>query len=340
MKYAIIGCGRISKNHIASAKKLNLEISALCDIDSEKSYKLIQEFSLSHDIKVYTDYKIMIDYEKIDLISVATDSGSHYEIAKYCLLKNINLIIEKPITLKISHAQEIVDLAKERNLKVSACHQNRFNKSIQLVKHAIENNELGKIHYVTANVRWYRDKSYYSEAKWRGTWEKDGGVLMNQAIHNIDLLNWFIDSKIIDVKSTIKNFSHPYIEVEDFGVGIIEYDNGAVGIIEATTTTFPENLEETLYIFAEKGTIKIGGKSVNLLEEWRVADDSRDVEKLKLLHSERPENIYGFGHFELMRDVVEAIEYDREPYVTASDGMRALQLVSLIYNASKITRYN
>lgn len=340
MKFAIIGCGRISKNHISAAMKLNLEIVALCDLDLSKAANLIADYNLGEKTHVYSEYLSMLKNEEIDLISIATDSGSHFEIAKACLLQGKHLIIEKPIALKIAHAQEIIDLARERNLKVSACHQNRFNKAIQLVKESVRSNQLGKIHYISANVRWFRDHNYYSSALWRGTWDKDGGVLMNQAIHNIDLMNWLIDSDVISVKSTIRNFSHSYIEAEDFGAAIVEYSNGSVGIVEATTTTYPENLEETLLLFAEKGTIKVGGKSVNLLEEWRVENDQRDLEKLKLEYSENPINIYGFGHYLLIKDVVESIESNREPYVSALEGKRALELIIRIYQASGINKFD
>jgi predicted dehydrogenase len=163
---------------------------------------------------------------------------------------------------------------------------------------------------------------------------------MNQAIHNIDILNWLIDSEVIKTKALIKNFNHSYIEVEDFGVAIVEYKNDSVGIIEATTTTYPENLEETLSIFSEKGTIKIGGKSLNVVEEWKVKGDSRTIEQIKLDYSENPENIYGFGHFSLMKDIIEAIDSNKEPYVTAYDGLKALDLVIKVYNASGITKFD
>lgn len=334
LRYALIGCGRISPNHIAAALSNGLEIIALCDIIPSKMNELIQKFSLSSSISKYTNYKEMLVKEKLDLVAICTESGKHGQIALDCIEAGCHLIIEKPITLSLAEADEIIKKAKEKNVKVSACHQNRFNKSIQKIREAIEKNRFGRLFYGTAHVRWNRDENYYKQATWRGTWEQDGGALMNQCIHNIDLLRWMMGNEIEEVVGITDNLNHHFIETEDFGIALIKFTNGSYGIVEGTTNVYPENLEETLYIFGEKGTVKAGGRSVNLIEEWRFADQLDDPEEIKKKYQENPPNVYGFGHNPLYADVIDSINNDREPYVTAEDGRRAVELVLGIYKSA------
>ncbi len=334
MKYALIGCGRISVNHLAAAKDNNLEIVAVCDVLESKMDEKIEQFELSSDVKKYTDYKEMIEKEEIDLIGICTESGKHGYIALDCIDKGINLIIEKPIALSLEEADEIVARAKEKGLKVSACHQNRFNKSVQKMREAMEDGRFGKLMHGTAHIRWNRGEDYYKQAPWRGTWEQDGGALMNQCIHNIDLLRWMMGGEITEVVGMTDNLIHDFIQAEDLGLAIVKFANGSYGIIEGTTNVYPKNLEETLYLFGEKGTVKAGGKSVNLIEEWQFADGKDSAEEVMSKYNENPPNVYGFGHKPLYKDVIDAIKEDREPYVTAQDGRDALELVLAIYKSS------
>ena len=192
MKYALIGCGRISPNHIAAAKANGLNMVAICDIVSSNMEDKKLKFELSDDVKQYTDYKLMLEKEKPELVAIATESGKHAAIALDCIEAGCNLIIEKPIALSLEDADMIIQKAEEKGVKVCACHQNRFNKSIQKIRDAVEKKRFGKMFYGTAHIRWCRDYEYYHRASWRGTWEQDGGALMNQCIHNIDLLRWMI----------------------------------------------------------------------------------------------------------------------------------------------------
>lgn len=332
MRYALIGCGRISPNHIVAAQKNNLELAAICDLEEQNMEDKILKFRLSPAVKRYTDYKQMLQDEKPELVAIATESGKHAQIAIDCMtIGHANLIIEKPIALSLADADRIIETAEEENLKVCACHQNRFNKSIQKIREAVEMDRFGKMFHGTAHIRWARDYEYYSRAKWRGTWEQDGGALMNQCIHNIDLLRWMMGDEIDCVMGMTDRLKHDYIEAEDLGIAIIKFKNGAYGIIEGTTNVYPSNLEETLYLFGEKGTVKAGGSSVNIIEEWRFSDMLDDPDEVKSQFHENPPNVYGYGHTPLYRDVIEAIEKDRQPYVDARAGKRALELVLGIY---------
>lgn len=334
LNYAIIGCGRISPNHIAAAKDNDINIVAICDLSKTKMEDIKNRFNLDDTVKMYEDYREMISKEDLDLIAIATESGKHGKIALDCIDNNINLIIEKPIALSLKEADLIIKKSQEKNVKISSCHQNRFNKSIQKIREAIEQGRFGKLFYATAHIRWNRGKSYYEQASWRGTWEQDGGALMNQCIHNIDLLRWMMGGKIKEVTAITDNLNHDYLETEDLGLAIVKFENGAYGIIEGTTNIYPKNLEETLYIFGEKGTVKAGGKSVNLIEEWSFADGMDNSDNVKKEFSETPPDVYGFGHTPLYKNMIDSIKNNKEPYVTAKDGRDALELILAIYKSA------
>lgn len=336
MKYALIGCGRISTNHIKAAVNNNLDIIAVCDVIEERMQDVLSKHGLENDKSIarYTDYKKMIaEHPELQLISIATESGLHAEIALYVIGHGLNVIIEKPMAMSIADAERIIALGKEKGVKVSACHQNRFNIAVQQTRRALEEGRFGKISHGSVHVRWNRNKDYYDQAKWRGTWKNDGGALMNQCIHGIDLLRWMMGDEIEEVYGVTKQQFHSYLECEDIGMAVIKFRNGAVGTIEGTTNVYPKNLEETLYIFGEKGTVKLGGKSTNAIDVWDFADErENDCENRGLF--EQTSNVYGNGHTSLFADVIDAIEKDREPYVNAVAGRNALETVLAVYKSA------
>lgn len=292
MKYALIGCGRIAPNHVVAARQNDLEITALCDTVERNAGMLGKKFDLPEMVHKYTDYREMLEKERPELVAIATESGSHAKIALDCIEAGCNLIIEKPIALSLWDADLIIERSKEKGVRICPCHQNRFNKSIQKIRQALEKERFGRLFYGTAHVRWNRGYEYYSRAKWRGTWENDGGALMNQCIHNIDLLRWMMGDNITEVVGMTDRLNHEYIEGEDMGIALIRFANGSYGIVEGTTDIYPRNLEETLYIFGAKGTVKAGGRSVNIIEEWRFADLLDDADEIKARYSENPPNVY------------------------------------------------
>lgn len=333
MKYALIGCGRISPNHIAAAKANKLEIVALCDIKTEMLQEKVLKFDLGN-VHQYTDYHKMLEKERPELVAIATESGKHAAIALDCIEAGCNVIIEKPIALSLADADTIIKNAERKGVKVCTNHQNRFNKSIQKIRDALEKGRFGKMFYGTAHIRWCRDQQYYSQARWRGTWEQDGGALMNQCIHNIDLLRWMMGDEIDEVVGMTDRLNHSYIEAEDMGIALVKFKNGGYGIIEGTTDLYPKNLEETLYLFGERGTVKAGGQSVNKIEEWRFSDTDDEPEQVIAQFAENPPNVYGFGHTPLYADMINAIRDNREPYVNGEAGRRALELVLAIYKSA------
>ncbi len=397
LKYALIGCGRISPNHIEAAKNNSdhLNIVALADINQSAMDEKIQKFNLSPSIRTYTDYREMLERESPDLVAIATPSGLHATIALDALAAGAHVIIEKPIALSIHDANLIIAAGRKAGRLVCANHQNRFNKSIQYIRKALIAGRFGRLLHGAAHVRWNRGESYYNQASWRGTWSQDGGALMNQCIHNIDLLRWLMGcegsngsgssgsgsggsesrngmssnivasngiptadilppvdidkqkkpaqsaSDVIEVFAYTDQLIHPYLEAEDLGLALVRFTNGSYGLIEGTTNIYPKNLEETLYLFGERGTVKAGGTSDNIIETWSFSDHYGpasdridDPETVKSLFSENPPNIYGFGHTPLYANVVAAIEGKERLLVTGEEGKKALELVLAIYKSA------
>ena len=333
LRYALIGCGRISPNHIAAAQANELDFVAMCDIDASAMQDKADKFDLAH-VQQYADYHQMLKEAQPELVAICTESGKHAAIALDCIQAGCHVIIEKPIALSLEDVDAIIALAKEKQVKVCACHQNRFNKSIQKIREAMDAQRFGRMYHGAAHIRWNRGKQYYDAASWRGTWEQDGGALMNQCIHNIDLLRWMMGNEVVEVSAYTDRLNHDYIQAEDLGLALVKFSSGAYGLIEGTTNIYPKNLEETLYLFGEKGTVKAGGHSVNIIEDWLFADGLDDPEYVKATYHENPPNVYGFGHTPLYTDVVAAIREDRAPYVTAEDGRRALEMVLAIYKSA------
>lgn len=336
MKYALIGCGRISTNHMKAAVNNHLEIVGVCDILPKKMEEILEKHELKEDASIhrYTDYKELLEKEMPDLVSIATESGNHAEIALYCIDKGVHVIIEKPMAMSIDDANKIIELSEKKNVKVSACHQNRFNIAVQELRRAIESGRFGKISHGSIHVRWNRNHGYYDQASWRGTWAEDGGALMNQCIHGIDLLRWMMGDEVEEVYGATRQQFHDYLEAEDVGMAVVKFKNGAIGTIEGTTNVYPKNLEETLYIFGENGTVKIGGTSTNNIDVWDFADETEEDIKNKGLE-EATSNVYGNGHTSLFADVMDAIESDRKPYVDAVAGRNALEMILSIYKSQK-----
>lgn len=332
MKYALIGCGSIASKHLKAAMDSNLEIAAVCDMNEKRVGSLLKSCDLGHttEIEYYSDAALMLERVKPDIVSIATGSGSHAKLALDCIEHGTHVIIEKPIALNIIEADKIVTRAREKNIKVAVCHQNRFSAAVQKVRCALEQGRFGKMSHGSVHVRWNRNQEYYQQSPWRGTWAQDGGTLMNQCIHAIDLLCWMLGGEPETVYAQTRRQFHPYIEAEDLGLALVSFKNGAIAAIEGTTNVYPRNLEETLYLFGENGTVKLSGKSMSDIEVWNFADGSKpsDIDTIG------DDIACGKGHASLFIDMIEAIEKDRPPYVDARAGRNALALILAIYKSS------
>ena len=338
LNFAIVGCGRIASKIIDGiiSNSERAKLVAVCDVLEDKMQEIKSRYtektSILDEVIEVSDYKKLLDKVKIDVVIISTESGYHEDIGLYFLENGVNVIIEKPIAMSIQGAQKLVDKAKERKLKLAACHQNRFNYPIQLLKKAIQEDRLGKIFNGIARILWTRDDNYYLQAPWRGTWELDGGTLMNQCIHNIDLINWMMDDEIDTVYSQTSNYIRN-IEAEDYGVIIIRYKSGKIATIEGSAIVYPKNLEETLTITGEKGTVVIGGMAVNKINTWRVEGDSE--EEYLSIDCGDPNSVYGYGHEALYKDFIEAIQENREPLVNGVAGLNAVKIILAAYKSQK-----
>ena len=328
LNFAIIGCGRISYKHVEALinNSDEAQLVALCDIIEEKAVERKAQYEdniENSNVNVYINYMEMLQKENIDVVTIATESGYHAKHAIDCLNKNVHVLVEKPMALSIEDIDKMIALAGDKNKKICVSHQNRFNPPIQKLRKAVEEGRFGRLINGTARILWTRDNNYYKQASWRGTRELDGGTLMNQCIHNIDLLQWMMGSEIERIHAETDTFLRD-IEMEDFGAILIRFKNGAIGIVEGSACVYPENLEETLSIFGEKGTVVIGGLAVNEIKTWRFADE-RDYDKVD--ESVEVDSVYGKGHTPLYKDFINAINNNKEPLINGEEGKKAVEIV-------------
>lgn len=340
LKFAIIGCGRISHKHIEALANnfKEAKLVSVCDIIPEKMDKDVEEYydfmkqrgiNLDKKINKYTDYKEMLKREDIDAVSVCTESGHHAAHALYCLNAGKHVLVEKPMALSLNDADKMIKLSREKNLKLGICHQNRFNSPIQKLRRAVEEGRFGRIINGTARILWNRNDDYYKQAPWRGTKALDGGTLMNQCIHNIDLLQWMMGSEVERIHCERGTFLRN-IEMEDFGAILIRFKNGSIGIVEGSACVYPKNLEETLSIFGEKGTVVIGGLAVNKIKTWQFADE-RDYDKED--ENTEIDSVYGKGHTPLYKNFIDAVNKGKEPLINGEEGRKALEIVLRAYES-------
>jgi UDP-N-acetyl-2-amino-2-deoxyglucuronate dehydrogenase len=339
LKVAIIGCGRISYKHVEAItqNRAEIELTAVCDVVEANAISKKDEYikTLGEDVnvEVYIDYKEMLEKADIDIVAIATESGYHPEIAIDCMNSGKHVIVEKPMALSTKDADRMIECARKNNVKLCVSHQNRFNEPIQKLRTAVEENRFGKLVNGTARILWNRNMGYYQQAPWRGTWELDGGTLMNQCIHNIDLLQWMMGGEIDTVYAQCGTFLRD-IEGEDFGAIIIKFKNGAIGIIEGSACVYPKNLEETLSIFGETGTVSIGGLAVNSIETWKFGDNKDSEAEILKQQQGDPDSVYGFGHTPLFKDMIDAINMDREPLINGEEGKKGMSIILAAYKST------
>ena len=335
MRYALIGCGMISPNHIRAALQCELDIVALCDIvedNRNKALQLIPEEERGN-VKVYSDYNDMLQELHPELVAIALGSGLKKRVSVDCMKAGANVIVEKPIALSLAEADEMIAAAQEYGVLLAVNHQLRFGKTIRALKAEVEAGHFGKLLHGTVQVRRNRNQAYFDAAKWRGTWAQDGGTLMNQCIHYTDLLQWIMGSDVEEVFAYTDRLTHPYIEAEDMGLALVKFRNGSYGVIEGTVNTFPRNLSDSMAIFGETGTVSLSGKTLDDIEAWNFAegpqnrDDAVSTFEIKDM---------GSGHTPLYRDVIEAIEKGKKLLCPPEDGRKALELILAIYK-SKLT---
>ena len=337
-RFALIGCGRISKNHVAAAAANRdiMELAAVCDPVTERAEKKADDClaATGERPKVFADYRRMLEEENPDCCAVATESGRHARIALDCIRAGKHTLVEKPMALATADAERMIREAREKGVALGVCHQNRFNAPILHLRRALDTGRFGRLVSGSVRVLWNRGMPYYQQAPWRGTWAQDGGTLMNQCIHGIDLLQWSLGGEPETVMAMTGNYLHD-IEAEDFGAILIRFKNGAVGIVEGTACVYPRNLEEALSVFGETGAAVIGGLAVNRVETWRFSSPAPQDAEVEKLTGTDPKDVYGSGHNALYRNFLQAVDSHTQPLVSGEEGIKALKIILAAYKSQK-----
>lgn len=330
LNFALLGCGRIAERHSDLLGNKQIEgarLKAVCDIDEDKAELIGNKFK----IPFYKNMHEMMSNESIDVVVVLTESGNHaknvIELSKY----KKHIVVEKPMALSLNDADRMIEACDLEGIRLFVIKQNRYNVPVQKLRSAIENQRFGKLILGTVRVRWCRPQEYYDQASWRGTWEMDGGVLTNQASHHVDLLEWMMGS--VESVQAMSTTALADIETEDTAIVNLRFSNGALGIIEATTAVRPKNLEGSLSIIGEKGSVVIGGFAVNEMNVWEFCDETEDDRQVLKNFSENPPNVYGFGHKLFYENVVNDLFNDQRKSVDGLEGRRSLELINAIYES-------
>ena len=335
LKFALVGCGRIAVRH---AELLGLQqvqgasLVAVCDSDPARAAAFGARFGVPH----FTDMHEMMRVADPDIVSVLTPSGLHAEHTLALAPYGKHIVVEKPMALTLDDADAMIRACIEHRIKLFVVKQNRFNVPIQKLRSAVDASRFGKLVLGTVRVRWCRTQSYYDQDAWRGTWAYDGGVLANQASHHIDLLEWMmgsVDSVFAKSATALVN-----IEAEDTAVVLLQFRNGALGVIEATTAARPKDLEGSVSILGEKGTVEVGGFAANAMKVWNFADKQPDDEEVMAKYSVNPPDVYGFGHHAYYNHVVDCIANDRVQLVDGLEGRKSLELIMAIYESVETGR--
>lgn len=328
-RVALVGCGRISKNHFDAITKIDaLELVGVADIVPERATAAGDTYG----VPWFTSLEAMLAGVECDIVVVATPSGLHPEHGVIAAKAGKHVVTEKPMAISLEGADMLIAACDANNVRLFVVKQNRLNAPIQLVKRAIEKGRFGKIFTANCTVRWARPQEYYDQAPWRGTWALDGGAFMNQASHYVDLMQWLIGEPESVVAITATQARR--IEAEDSGAAVVRFRSGALGVFDVTMLTYPKNLEGSLTILGERGSIKVGGTAVNRIEQWLFADYDDD-DKLIEAVSTNPPTVYGFGHEGYYRNVVSVLNGQSAPDTDGREGRKSLELILAIYQSSK-----
>ena len=332
IRLALVGCGRISRNHFEAIAKLpDLELVAVCDIIESRA----REAGVAQGVPWFTSYEQMLTQVPSDAVVIATPSGLHPQHGILAAKAGRHVISEKPMAISLAAADALVQACDEHDVHLFVVKQNRLNPPIQLLKRAVDRGRFGRIYMANCTVRWTRPQEYYDQAPWRGTWEFDGGAFMNQASHYVDLIQWLV-GPVESVMAKTATMARR-IEAEDSGVAVLKFRSGAIGTIEVTMLTFPRNLEGSITILGEKGTVKIGGTAVNKVEHWLFAEYDDD-DKLIEQSNTNPPSVYGFGHEAYYRNVVAVLRGEAVPDTDGRAGRKSLELILGIYESAKTGR--
>jgi UDP-N-acetyl-2-amino-2-deoxyglucuronate dehydrogenase len=329
LRFGLIGCGRVAPRHAESVTALpDARLVAVADVRESRAAHFAQHYGAD----LFTDYRALLVRPDVDVVSICTPSGLHAQMAIDALQAGKHVIVEKPIALSLADADRMIATAAATRRKLCVVLQNRYNPPMQDLRCIVDEGRLGRLLLGNATVRWYRPQEYY-EDEWHGTWAMDGGALMNQSIHHIDALQWFM-GRPESVFAFTGTLAHR-MEAEDTGVAVIRFAGGGLGSVEGSTITYPENIEGSVAVFGEQGSAKIGGTALNRKVVWKVAGELEREREILTRDQVDPPSIYGTSHQKVIADMIEAIRDDRAPKTHGSEARKSLALVLAIYESAR-----
>lgn len=328
IRFGLIGCGRVSPRHVQSIAELGARLVAVADVITSRAERVAKE----QHAEAYADYRRMLERQDIDVINICTPSGMHAQMTIEALQAGKHVIVEKPMALNLLDADRMIATAKSTGKKLGVVLQNRYNPPMQDLRRLVDQNRLGKLLLGNATVRWYRPQEYYEDG-WHGTWAMDGGALMNQSIHHIDALQWLM-GEVESVFAYTATLAHT-MQAEDVGVAIIRFASGALGVVEGSTVTYPENLEGSVALFGERGSVKVGGTALNRKVFWKVEGELEHERELLTRDQVDPPSVYGFSHKAVIADMLDALEHNREPRTNGPVARQSVALVLAMYESAR-----
>jgi UDP-N-acetyl-2-amino-2-deoxyglucuronate dehydrogenase len=332
VRIALIGCGRISASHVGAIDKIEgLELAAVADVEVDRA----RSVAADRRIPAFRTIEELLAGVEFDVVAICTPSGLHPAHGIAAARAGKHVVTEKPMAISLADADALVQACDAAGVHLFVVKQNRLNPPIQLLRRAVDKGRFGRIYLANTTVRWTRPQEYYDAARWRGTWEFDGGAIMNQASHYVDLIQWLVGpvESVVAKTATLAR----RIETEDTGIAVLRFRSGALGVIEVTVLAYPRNFEGSITILGEKGTVKIGGTAVNRVEHWQFADYDDD-DKLVEAASTSPPTIYGFGHEGYYRNVLAVLRGEANPGTDGREGRKSLELILGIYESAKTGR--
>lgn len=329
IRFGIVGCGRIAPRHAEAIADLpGATLVAVAD----KIESRAKHFGGEHGADALTDYHVLLERHDVDVVNICTPSGLHAQMAIEAMQAGKHVIVEKPMALSLADADRMIATAAETNRRMCIVLQNRYNPPVQDVRRLVDEGRLGRLLLGNACVRWYRPQEYYND-EWHGTWALDGGALMNQSIHHIDALQWLM-GPVEEVSAYTATLAHR-MEAEDTGVAILKFRGGAIGSIEGSTITYPENLEGSIAIFGDRGSVKVGGTALNRKAIWKIAGELEHERELLTREQIDPSSVYGQSHKAVFADMIDAVLHDRDPKTNGLEARRSVALVLAIYESAR-----
>ncbi len=332
VRMVLVGCGRISRNHSEAIARIDgLELVGVCDVIADRA----RAAGEAANVPWFSSVEELLEQVPSDAVVIATPSGLHPQHGILAARAGRHVITEKPMAISLHAADALVQACDEAGVRLFVVKQNRLNPPIQLLKRAIDKGRFGRVYMANCTVRWTRPQEYYDQAPWRGTWEFDGGAFMNQASHYVDLIQWLVgpvESVMAKTATLARN-----IEAEDTGAAILRFRSGALGVLEVTMLTYPRNLEGSITLLGEKGSVRIGGTAVNRVEHWEFADYDDD-DKLVDTAAPNPPTVYGFGHEGYYRNVLAVLRGEAQPDTDGRSGRKSLELILGIYESARTGR--